>query len=71
MSLSEFKEGLEGSFNLLLGGNIRGLDPNVTALVNALTGVNLGINHIERELNHVKPTEFERTEAEDFNEWLE
>ncbi len=67
--------GLEGrlgeGFNLPLGGNARGLDPNVVALVNALTGANLGINHVERESNHIKPTEFEETEAEDPNEWLE
>jgi len=47
-----------------------GLDPNVAALVNALTGANLEINYVERESNHVKPTEFGETEAEDPNEWL-
>jgi len=40
-------------------------------LVNVLTGANLGVNHIERELNHVKLTEFGGTEVEDPNEWLE
>jgi len=39
--------------------------------VNALTGANLGINHIKRESNHIKLTEFEGTEAEDPNKWLE
>src|SRR6266498_2581559 len=53
-----FEEGLEGGFNPPLGRNARGLDPNVAALVNALTGANLGVNHVERESNHVKPTEF-------------
>ena len=33
--------------------------------------VNLEINHVERESNHVKPTEFGGTEVEDPNEWLE
>ncbi len=66
-----FGGGLGGGFNPPPGGNARGLDPNVAALVNALTGANLGVNHVERELNHVKPTEFGGTEAEDPNEWLE
>ncbi len=66
-----FRGGLGGGFNPPLGGNAEGLDPNVAALVNALTGVNLGVNHIERESNHVKLTEFRGTEAEDPNEWLE
>src|SRR6266542_1917937 len=39
-----FKGGLGKSFNLSLGGNAKELDPNVAALVNALTGANLGIN---------------------------
>src|SRR6266542_2010890 len=59
-----FGGGLEGEFNPPPEGNARGLDPNVAALVNALTGTNLEINHIERESNHVKPTEFRGTEAE-------
>ncbi len=63
-----FEGGLEEGFNPPPGGNARGLDPNVAALVNALAGANLGVNHVERELNHIKPTEFERTEAEDPNE---
>ena len=63
-----FGEGLRGGLNLPPGGNAGGLDPNIAALVNALTGANLGVNHVERELNHVKPTEFRRTEAEDPNE---
>ncbi len=70
-SLPGFREGLEGDFNPPLGENARGLDPNIAVLVNALTGANLGINHVERESNHVKLIEFERTEAEDPNEWLE
>src|SRR6266498_4942485 len=65
---SGFEGGLGGDFNPPLGGNARGLDPNVAALVNALTGANLGVNHVERESNHVKPTEFRGTEAEDLNE---
>ncbi len=48
--------------------NARGLDPNVAVLVNALTGANLGVNHVDRESNHVKPIEFGGTEAEDPNE---
>src|SRR6266498_1427916 len=66
-----FRGGLGGGFNPLPGGNAGRLDPNVAALVNALTGANLGVNHIERESNHVKLTEFGGTEAEDPNEWLE
>jgi len=62
---------LEGEFNSPPGGNARGLDSNVAALVNTLTGANLGINYVDRELNHVKPTEFGGTEAENPNEWLE
>jgi len=65
--LPEFGEGLRRSFNLLSGGNVKELDPNVAALVNALTGANLGINHVKRESNNVKPTEFGRTKAEDSN----
>src|SRR6266498_497581 len=66
-----FGGGLGGGFNPLPGGNAEGLDLNVAALVNALTGVNLGVNHVDRELNHVKSAEFRGTEAEDPNEWLE
>src|SRR6266540_5153149 len=66
-----FGGGLGRGFNPLLEGNAGGLDLNVAALVNALTEANLGINHIERESNHIKPTEFGETEAEDPNEWLE
>ena len=65
-----FRGGLEGGFNLPPGGNAKGLDLNVTALVNILKGANLGINYVERESNHVKPTEFRGIEAEDPNEWL-
>ncbi len=63
-----FEEGLGESFNLPLGENVGGLDPNVIVLVNALTGANLEINHVERESNHVKLIEFGGTEAEDPNE---
>ncbi len=66
-----FGEDIKGGFNPLPGGNAKGLDPNITALVNALAGANLEINHAEKESNHVKPTEFGETEAEDPNEWLE
>ncbi len=71
LPLSGFEEGLKGDFNLPSRENAKGLDSNVTALVNTSTGVNLGINYVERESNHVKPMEFEGTEAEDPNEWLE
>src|SRR6266542_1443930 len=63
-----FGGGLGGDFNPSSGGNAGGLDPNVAALVNALTGANLRVNHVERESNHVKLTEFGGTEAEDLNE---
>ncbi len=66
-----FRGGLGGDFNSPPGGNARGLDPNIAALVNTLTGINLGMNHAKRESNHVKPTEFRETEAKDPNEWLE
>ncbi len=66
-----FGGGLGGDFNPLPGGNVGGLDPNVVALINALTGANLGINHINKESNHVKPTEFGGIEVEDPNKWLE
>src|SRR6266540_6915514 len=36
-----FGGGLGGDFNPLSGGNAGGLDPNIVALVNALTEVNL------------------------------
>jgi len=66
-----FGEDIKGGFNPLPGGNARRLDPNVAALVNVLTGANLGTNYVEKEANHVKPTEFRGTEVEDPNEWLE
>ncbi len=68
---SGFEGGLGGGFNPPSGGNAEGLDLNVAALINTLTGANLEINHIEKEFNHVKPTEFGGTKAEDPNEWLE
>jgi len=58
-------------FNPLPEGNVGGLDPNVVVLVNALARTNLGINHVERESNYIKPTEFGGTEVENPNEWLE
>ena len=71
MSLPGFGGGLGGGFNPPPGENAGGLDPNVAALVNTLTEANLRINHVERESNHVKLTEFRETEAEDPNKWLE
>ncbi len=68
---SGFGEGLGGGFNPPPGENAGGLDSNVAALVNTLTEANLGVNHVERESNHVKLTEFRGTEVEDPNEWLE
>jgi len=67
LSLSVFGGGLEGGFNSSPGGNLKGLDPNITVLVNILAEINLGINYIKRELNHIKLTEFEEIEAEDLN----
>src|SRR6266540_3728481 len=66
-----FGKGLGGGFNPPPEGNAEGLDSNVAALVNVLTGANLRINHAEKESNHVKPIEFGGTEVEDPNEWLE
>ncbi len=71
LSPLRFKEKLEGWFNLSLRENLRGLDSNITALVNTLTGINLEVNHIKRESNHIKLIEFREMEAEDFNKWLE
>ena len=63
-----FRKGLGGGFNPPPGGNTKGLDPNIAALVNTLTGTNLGINHTKRESNHIKLTEFRGTEIKDSNE---
>src|SRR6266542_3434796 len=55
-------------------GNINnpgGLDPNIAALVNALTGMNIGRGYAPRKGSFVKPGEFGGTETEDPNEWLE
>src|SRR6266498_6167190 len=71
LPLPGFGGGLEEGFNPPPGGNAGGLDPNVAALVNALIEANLGINHVDRESNHIKLIEFGGTEAEDPNEWLE
>ena len=68
---SGFERGLGEGFNPPLGGNARGLDLNIAVLVNTLAGVNLKINHVKRESNHVKLTEFRGTKAEDPNKWLE
>ena|SRR6266498_2177079 len=44
--LLRFEKGLEKGFNSLLSGeNVRRLDPNVAALVNALIEANLRINY--------------------------
>jgi len=67
LPLSGFEGGLGGGFNSSLKGNAGELDSNIVALINALIGVNLEINHAKRESNHVKLTEFRETEAEDFN----
>src|SRR6266498_1243828 len=53
-----FGGGLGRGFNSPPEENARGLDPNIAALVNVLIGANLGINHVKKESNHVKPTEF-------------
>jgi len=65
---SGFEGSLRGDFNSPPGKNAEGLDPNIKKLVNALIGVNLKINHVERETNHVKSTEFGRIKVEDLNE---
>ncbi len=64
LSSSEFGEG----FNPPSWGNSEGLDPNIAALVNALTGANLRINHIKKESNYIKLTEFEKIKVKDSNE---
>ncbi|SRR6266508_2317440 len=69
--LPGFREGLGGGFNPPPEGNAEELNPNVAALVNALTGANLEVNYIERESNHVKSTEFRGIEIKDLNKWLE
>ncbi len=71
LPLPGFEGELGEGFNPPPEGNAGGLNPNVVALVNTLTGANLGVNHAERKSNHVKLTEFGGTEAEDPNEWLE
>ncbi len=63
-----FEGGLREGFNSLSKGNVERLDLNIAALVNVLTRANLRINHIKKKSNHVKPTEFRGTEAEDLNE---
>ncbi len=70
-----FEEGFEGElerdFNLPPRENAEGLDSNIVALVNALTEVNLKINHTKGEINHIKLTEFKGMEVKDSNEQLE
>jgi len=51
--------------------NPGGLDLNVIALINALTGINIGEGYTPRKGSFIKPTEFKRTETEDPNKWLE
>ncbi len=65
-----FKEGFGKRFNSSPRENLGGLDPNVIALVNVLTGANLRIDHIKRELNHIKLIEFREMEAENPNKQL-
>ena len=48
--------------------NPGGLDPNVAALINALTGMNIGGGYTPRKSSFVKPAEFGRTETKDLNE---
>ena len=55
-----FGGGLGGGFNPPLGGNAGGLDPNIAALVNILTGANLA------ELSLAEPS---RRKIKQFN-WL-
>ncbi len=62
-------------FNLLLNNNnnlpSEGLDPNVTALVNTLTGMNLIRGYYLKEESFIKLIKFGETEIKDLNEWLE
>ncbi len=51
--------------------SLEGLDPNIAALVNALTDMNLTGRYYLKEESFVKLTEFEGIETEDSNEWLE
>src|SRR6266498_2511056 len=51
--------------------NPGGLDPNIAALVNALTGMNIGGGYVPKEGSFIKLGEFGGTETEDSNEWLE
>ncbi len=43
----------------------------MAALVNVLTGMNIGGGYAPREGSFIKPAEFGGTETEDPNEWLE
>ncbi len=65
LPLLGFEGGLRRGFNPSSERNLERLDSNMTVLVNALTGVNLKINHAERKSNHVKLTEFREMEAKD------
>ena len=66
-------DNIEG-FNPLPNNNnnssSKGLNSNVAALVNALTGINLIGEYYPREESFIKPTEFGGTEIEDSNKWL-
>jgi len=68
LPLLEFREGFGEGFNPPLGENLKELDFNIIVLVNALIGVNLGINHVKGELNHIKLIEFRKIEIKDLNE---
>ena len=64
-----------GEFNPLLNNNNNlppeRLNPNVAALVNTLTEMNLTKGYYSRERSFIKLTEFEGIETEDLNKWLE
>ncbi len=62
--LLKFRGGLERRCHQPLS---KELNPNIAALVNALTEANLRINHAKRELNHVKLTVFRRIEVKNLN----
>ena len=63
-----------GGFNLLSNNNnssLKGLDLNITVLVNALTEMNLMEEHYLKEGSFIKSIKFKRTEIENLNEQLE
>ncbi len=60
-----------GGFNLLSNNNnssLKGLDLNITVLVNALTEMNLMEEHYLKEGSFIKSIKFKRTEIENLNE---